>query len=170
MHATAPTPPGDGAVMWWASALLAAPSTSPRIVAPRAPAVLPLLEHEHGGALAHHEPVAVGVERAARRPTVDSAVMLPKPAIDGRRAGRLGAAGDDRIAASPRRSGGRRNRRPEEEAMAIAASRVRDLGGGMSLAGRRARRLGGRPPAGGIMTSGSFEQALFAARRDEGAP
>jgi len=50
-----------------------------------------------------------------------------------------------------------------QEAMAIAASRVRDLGGGMSLAG------GGRVvweaalPLTGIMTSGPFEQALFAA-------
>ena len=52
----------------------------------------------------------------------------------------------------------------EREAMALAASRVLDLGGGMSLAG------GGRVvweaslPLAGIMTSGPFEQALFAAR------
>ena len=51
----------------------------------------------------------------------------------------------------------------DREAMALAASRVRDLGGGMSLAG------GGRVvweaslPLAGIMTSGPFEQALFAA-------
>ena len=51
-----------------------------------------------------------------------------------------------------------------QDAMALAASRVRDLGGGMSLAG------GGRVvweaslPLAGIMTSGPFEQALFAAR------
>ena len=50
--------------MWWASALLAAPSTSPRIVAPRADGVLPLLEDQHGRALAHDEAVAVDVERA----------------------------------------------------------------------------------------------------------
>jgi adenine deaminase len=51
----------------------------------------------------------------------------------------------------------------DREAMALAASRVLDLGGGMSLAG------GGRVvweaslPLAGIMTSGPFEQALVAA-------
>ena len=51
----------------------------------------------------------------------------------------------------------------DREAMALAASRVRDLGGGMSLA------KGGRAvwetslPLAGIMASGPFEQALFAA-------
>ena len=35
MHTMAPAPPGDGAVMWWASALLAAPTISATIVAPR---------------------------------------------------------------------------------------------------------------------------------------
>jgi adenine deaminase len=64
----------------------------------------------------------------------------------------------------------------EQQAMALAASRVLDLGGGMSLAG------GGRVvwetplPLAGIMTSGPFEQALTAARemkahlRDAGYP
>jgi adenine deaminase len=52
----------------------------------------------------------------------------------------------------------------DQEAMALAASRVLDLGGGMALAG------GGRVvweaalPLAGIMTSGPFEQALSAAR------
>ena len=52
----------------------------------------------------------------------------------------------------------------DREAMALAASRVLDLGGGMSLA------KGGRVvweaalPLAGIMASGPFEQALFAAR------
>jgi adenine deaminase len=52
----------------------------------------------------------------------------------------------------------------EREAMALSASRVRDLGGGMSLA------KGGRVvweaslPLAGIMSSGPFEQALFASR------
>jgi adenine deaminase len=52
----------------------------------------------------------------------------------------------------------------DREAMALAASRVRDLGGGMSLA------KGGRVvweaslPLAGIMSSGPFEQALFASR------
>ena len=41
--------------------------------------MLPLLEHEHRRALAHHEAVAVDVERPAD-PDVDSAVMLAKPA------------------------------------------------------------------------------------------
>ena len=65
MHADAPTPPGDGAVMWWASALLAAPSDLADDRRPAPDGMLPLLEHEHGRALAEHEPVAVDVERAA---------------------------------------------------------------------------------------------------------
>ena len=36
MQREAPTPPGDGAVMWCASALLAAPTISAMMVAPRA--------------------------------------------------------------------------------------------------------------------------------------
>ena len=66
MHVIAPTPPGDGAVMWWASALLAPPSTSPRIVAPRASAASHSSSTNDRRALAHHEPVAVDVERTAR--------------------------------------------------------------------------------------------------------
>ena len=65
MQATAPAPPGDGAVMWWASAVEAEPSTSPRIVAPRARACSQLLEHEHGAAFGHDEAVAVAVEGPA---------------------------------------------------------------------------------------------------------
>jgi len=64
----------------------------------------------------------------------------------------------------------------DQEAMALAASRVRDLGGGMSLAG------GGRVvweaplPLAGIMSSGPFDQALSSDRgmkarlRDAGYP
>lgn len=64
----------------------------------------------------------------------------------------------------------------DREAMALAASRVRDLGGGMSFVG------GGRVvweatlPLAGIMSSGSFEQALSSDRgmkahlRDAGYP
>ena len=79
MQAMAPVPPGDGAVMWWASALLAAPSDLAQDRGPAGEGVLPLLEHQHRRALAHDEPVAVDVERpadAGRR----HAVMLPNPA------------------------------------------------------------------------------------------
>ena len=51
--------------MWWASALLAAPTISPRMRRPAPDGVLPFLEDQHGRALAHHEPVAIDVERAA---------------------------------------------------------------------------------------------------------
>ena len=52
----------------------------------------------------------------------------------------------------------------EREAMALAASRVLDLGGGMSLA-KCGRVVWEAPlPLAGIMASGPFEQALFAAR------
>ncbi len=86
--------------MWWASALLAAPTISPRIVAPRPVGVLPLLEHEHGSALTHHEPVAADVERtrhARRRKRSHVAEAGQRR----HRGGRLGAAGDDRVAAPP---------------------------------------------------------------------
>ena len=52
----------------------------------------------------------------------------------------------------------------EREAMALAASRVLDLGGGMSLAGGGRLVWEASLPLAGIMTSGPFEQALFAAR------
>ena len=65
MHAIAPTPPGDGAVMWWASALLPAPTISPRMFAPRATADSHSSEHERSGALTEDEPVAIDVERLA---------------------------------------------------------------------------------------------------------
>ena len=66
--------------MWWASAVLPAPSTSPRIGGARAHGASHVLEHEHGGALGDHEAVAVAVERACEMPVLDSAVMLVKPA------------------------------------------------------------------------------------------
>ena len=89
MHATAPAPPGDGAVMWWASALLAAPSDLAEDRRPAADGVLPLLEHQHGRALAHDEAVAVDVERpadAGRR----QRGHVPEPGQRGDRRRRLG--------------------------------------------------------------------------------
>jgi adenine deaminase len=47
-----------------------------------------------------------------------------------------------------------------QEAMALAASRVRDLGGGMSLASGRRVVWEAVLPLAGIMSSGPFEQAL----------
>ena len=79
MQVMAPMPPGDGAVMWWASAVEAEPSTSARIVAPRCSAALPLLEHEHGAALGHHEAVAP-TSNGREIPDDEMAVMLVKPA------------------------------------------------------------------------------------------
>ena len=42
---------------------------------------LPLLEHQHAGALGHHEAVAVLVERAVTSAVDDMAVMLVNPAM-----------------------------------------------------------------------------------------
>ena len=52
--------------MWNASLVSAPPATLPYERAPRAPRVRRGLHDEHDGALAEHEAVAVGVERAAR--------------------------------------------------------------------------------------------------------
>jgi adenine deaminase len=52
----------------------------------------------------------------------------------------------------------------DREAMALAASRVRDLGGGMSLTGDGRVVWEAALPLAGIMTSGPFEQALSSAR------
>ena len=80
MHATAPEPPGDGAVMWWASAVDAPPSTSARIVAPRASA----LDHSSST----RAPAPSDIMNPSRRrsnghdtPVLESAVMLVKPAM-----------------------------------------------------------------------------------------
>ena len=51
----------------------------------------------------------------------------------------------------------------DQEAMALAAARVLELGGGMSLAAGGRILWEAALPLAGIMTSGSFEQALFAA-------
>ncbi len=100
MQTIAPVPPGDGAVMWCASALLAAPSTSPWIVAPRATRGLPLLEHEHGGTLAEDEAVARLVERLARPGRAERGHVGERGDTDAA-VGRLGAAGDHRVAHAP---------------------------------------------------------------------
>ena len=80
MHAIAPVPPGDGAVMWWASAFDAAPSTSARIVAPRASAAF------HSSRTSTAAPSLItkpsrSASNGRDTPEFDSAVMLRKPAI-----------------------------------------------------------------------------------------
>ncbi len=52
----------------------------------------------------------------------------------------------------------------DPEAMALAASRVRALGGGMALARDGRIEWEAALPLGGIMASGSFEEALSVAR------
>ena len=79
MQSAAPRPPGDGAVMWWASQVDAAPSTSPYTVAPRASGRAALLEQQHRRALRDAEPVAP-VSKGRDRPLRDSAVMVVNPA------------------------------------------------------------------------------------------
>ena len=79
MQAIAPVPPGAGAVMWWASALLAAPNTSPRIVAPRATAC------SHSSRISTAEPSPItnpsrSTSKGRLTPDVDRAVMLANPA------------------------------------------------------------------------------------------
>ena len=71
--------------------------------APR-PRVLELLEHEHGGGLAHHEPVALVVERARRMLRI---VVAPRERAHRVEAGdadlgdrRLGAAGEHHVRAA----------------------------------------------------------------------
>ena len=81
MHTTAPAPPGDGAVMWWASALLAAPTISPRIVASRPTAC----SHSSSTKTAAPSPITKpsrATSKGREMPAVVNAVMLPKPASD----------------------------------------------------------------------------------------
>ena len=80
MQVAAPVPPGAGAVMWWASAVEAEPSISPKIVAPRAFAA------DHSSSTSTAAPSAI--TNPSRRgsngrltPLLESAVMLVKPAI-----------------------------------------------------------------------------------------
>ena len=86
--------------------------------APRSRAFSASSKHEHGGALAHHEPVAAGVERA-RDAEVRHRVERAEGGARERHERGLRAAGDDgvgarrtRSARRPRRSRGRRPRRP----------------------------------------------------------
>ena len=77
MHAIAPTPPGAGAVMWWASALLAAAEHLAEDRGAAGDGHLPLLEHEHGRALAHARSRRARRRTGGWRRSTDSAVMLP---------------------------------------------------------------------------------------------
>ena len=100
MQAIAPAPPGDGAVMWWASALLAAPRISPRIVAPRASAA----SHSSRTNTAAPSPSTKpsrSTSNGLLDPDVDSAVMLPKLTTPTRQPADFGATGDDRVAHAP---------------------------------------------------------------------
>ena len=163
MQATAPAPPGDGAVMWWASAVLAPRrAPRPRIVAPRATACSHSSSTRIAGALGHHE--AVAVERRTGRETTGStrcAVMLVKPATpvsvsspprcrrrctasqrpDGDEAGgvadrvRAGRAGGDRGLARALQAVPHRDRRRRRR--------------WPSSSGRGTARPGGRPSRGG---------------------
>ena len=81
MHAAAPAPPGDGAVMWWASALLPAPSTSPRIGAPRRTAC----SHSSSTSTAAPSPITKpsrSTSNGREIPLLEIAVMLVNPATD----------------------------------------------------------------------------------------
>ena len=64
--------------------------------APRAAARLGLLEHQHARALAHHEPVAAAVERAADA-ELGGRAHRREGGLGDRVTRRLGAAGDDRV-------------------------------------------------------------------------
>ena len=79
MHDSAPRPPGDGAVMWCASAVEAPPRISARIVAPRASAT------SHASRISTPAPSAITKpSRVAANGSLtfrdDIAVMLVKPA------------------------------------------------------------------------------------------
>ena len=69
MQSAAPRPPGDGAVMWWASQVEAAPSTSPYTVAPRGPA-----PPRAPRAAARRRPRRCRSRRGRRRTAADSPV------------------------------------------------------------------------------------------------
>ena len=133
-----PAPPGDGAVMWWASAVLAGAEHLGEDRGAAGDGVLPLLEHQHGGALGHDEAVAVDVERTRDSPSCDIAVMLVNPAIAGPVHGRLGAAGDHGVAAAVGdQAGGVAERRGCRRRTPCRSSRT---GPGSRSASRRRRR------------------------------
>ena len=94
------TPPGDGAVMWWASAVEAEPSTSPRIVAPRASASSQASRTRMAAPSAMTKP---SFARTGGCPAVRRAVMLPKPAT---------AVGVNGASAPPAMTTSQRRRRP----------------------------------------------------------
>ena len=86
--------------MWWASALLAAPSTSPRIVAPRAAAC----SHSSRISTAAPSPITKpsrSTSNGRLTPLVESAVMLPNPASAVIVPAASAAAGDHGVAAAP---------------------------------------------------------------------
>ena len=69
----------DGAVMWWASAVEAEPSTSPRIVAPRASASSQASRTRMAAPSAMTKPSRFA-SNGRLSPLFERAVMLPKPA------------------------------------------------------------------------------------------
>ncbi len=97
MQVTAPLPPGDGAVMWWASAVEAEPSTSARIIAPALFGRIPFLEHDHRSALGHHETVTATIE-GPREPRRGDRGHVREAGDAGRGHRRLAATGDHRVA------------------------------------------------------------------------
>ena len=79
MHRIAPRPAGSGAVMWWASAVDAAPMTSARIVAPRASA----WSHSSSTRMPAPSPMTKpsrSTSKGREKSVEESAVMLRKPA------------------------------------------------------------------------------------------
>ncbi len=79
MHLIAPVPPGAGAVMWWASAFDAAPSTSPTMFAPRATADSHSSSMNTAAPSPRTNPSRSG-ENGVLTPLELSAVMLPNEA------------------------------------------------------------------------------------------
>ena len=126
-----PVPSGSGAVMWYASALVPMPARRPCTVAPRACGELLALEHDDARALAEHEAVAAGVERAR------GALGL---VVAQRHGAGLAEAGErDRVRCTPRRRRRRRRRprRPGASASPRRSPRRRT---------RTPTRARGRPP------------------------
>ncbi len=104
MHAIAPAPPGDGAVMWWASAVDRRAEDLAEIVAPRGSrATLELLEHERRRRLRSSRS-----RRARRRTGVDTPARRERGHVGERRPCAVGvmaglaAAGEHGVAASVR--------------------------------------------------------------------
>ena len=64
MQAMIGLPSGEERVRWNPSAISPQPSTTPRIVAPRASRMRQAFQHQRAGALRHHETVAILAERA----------------------------------------------------------------------------------------------------------